>query len=280
MSEALTQVYLPSFLPVSAAPAVLQAVDTVPELKTTGVILIQDGRVEQLRAPDSDGICLVVEIRPKVQLQRPYTPPVAPAPPQRHAGSSAAKEWISLGFNCGGAVLAWVGVAGTGALAPVTGGLSLPATGLLWGGALATSAQCGASVYRTYNATNGRETINDKLDADPRYVWTMRGLDVVGLVGAGGALKEMKIAHGALGEAGVGWRAAAGSGLSRPMRKVLTESLELKGAKRVSSALINAVVKQRLLDALAGVIGMAGSAIDGVINDVVVWTVSEAKDAQ
>ena len=64
------------------------------------------------------------------------------------------------------------------------------------------------------------------------------------------------------------------------MRKVLTESLELKGAKRVSSALINAVVKQRLLDALAGVVGMAGSAINGVINDVVVWTVSEAKDVQ
>ena len=117
------------------------------------------------------------------------------------------------------------------------------------------------------------------MDSDQRYVWTMRGLDVVGLVGAGGALKEMKVANAALGEAGVGWRAAAGSGLSRPMRRVLTESLELKGAKRVSSALINAVVKQRLMDALAGVIGMAGSAINGAINDVVVWTVSEAKDA-
>ncbi len=236
MSKALTQVYVPSFLPVCAAPAVLQAVNTVPELNTTGVILIQDGRVEQLRAPDSDGICLVVKIRPKVQLQKPYTPPVAPAPPQRHAGSSAAKEWISLGFNCGGAVLAWSvslvlvrlrpSPAASRFLRPACSGA------VRW----RHPPRCGASVYRTYNATNGRETINDKLDADPRYVWTMRGLDVVGLVGAVGALKEMKIAHGALGEAGVGWRAAAGSGLSRPMRKVLTESLELKGAKRVSSA--------------------------------------------
>lgn len=280
MSEALTPAYPPSFLPISVSPAVLQAVGTVPELKTAGVILVQDGRVEKLRAPGAEGISIVVEIRPKVDLQKSYTPSATPAPAARDSERSAAKEWISLGFNCGGAVLAWVGVVGTGALAPVTGGLSLPATGLLWGGALATSTQCGASVYRTYNATHGRKLVNDKLDADQRYVWTMRGLDVLGLVGAGGALKEMKVADAALGEAGVGWRAAAGSGLSRPMRRVLTESLELRGAKRVSSTLINAVVKQRLLDALAGVIGMAGSAINGVINDVVVWTVSETQEVQ
>ena len=63
------------------------------------------------------------------------------------------------------------------------------------------------------------------------------------------------------------------------MRRVLTESLELKGAKRVSSALITAVVKQRLLDAIAGVIGMTGSSINGVANDAVVWTVSQVKEA-
>jgi hypothetical protein len=173
-----------------------------------------------------------------------------------------------------------VGVVGTGALAPVTGGLSLPATGLLWGGALATTGQCAASVYRTYNVTHGRESINAALDADPRYVWTMPGADAVGLIGAAGALKEMKLASSALGDAGIGMRAATGSTISRPMRKVLTESLELKGAKRVSATLINAVVKKRLLDALAGVIGMTGNTINGVVNDAVVWTVSEVQETQ
>ena len=278
MSEAQTPYTAPSILPVSAGSSILAAVSTLPELKTVGVILIQDGRVENLRAPDSDGISIVVELRPRVDAQAPHLTPSTPAPAARNSGSSAAKEWVSLGFNCGGAVLAWVGVVGTGALAPVTGGLSLPATGLLWGGALAPSGQCGASLYRTYNATHGRESINAALDANPRYVWTMRGADALGLVGAAGALKEVKVAGSALSEAGIGWRAAGSGTISRPMRKILTESLELQGAKRVSSALISAVVKQRLLDAIAGAIGMAGSAFNGVVNDAVVWTVSEVQD--
>ena len=279
MSEAQTPHYAPPLFAVSAGPSILAAIGTLPELRTVGVVLIQDGRVEQLRAPDSQGISVVVELRPRVEIQAPQTASPTPAPAPRTSGSSAAKEWVSLGFNCGGAVLAWVGVVGTGALAPVTGGLSLPATGLLWGGALATSGQCAASVYRTYNVTHGRASINDALDADPRYVWTMRGADALGLIGAAGALKEVKVAGSALSEAGIGWRAAGSGTISRPMRKVLTESLELKGAKRVSSALITAVVKQRLLDAIAGAIGMAGSAFNGVVNDAVVWTVSEVQNA-
>lgn len=55
------------------------------------------------------------------------------------------------------------------------------------------------------------------------------------------------------------------------MRKQLTEQLELQGAKRVSAANINKVVKQRMLDALSGAIGMAGSAMTGVTHEVIVW---------
>lgn len=104
--------------------------------------------------------------------------------------SSAPSEWLSFGFNCGGAVLAWVGVVGTGALAPVTGGLSTIGTGLLWGGALGASGACAASTYRVINVYRGKAAINDALDQNKIYVWSMRGADVIALLGAGGAIKE------------------------------------------------------------------------------------------
>jgi hypothetical protein len=131
MSASISSTYVPSFVRVSTGPYIMEAIGRVPELKTVGVVLVQDGRVEELRAPDSGAISVVVELRPRVDTRQLYATPPQPAPAARDSGSSAAREWLSLGFNCGGAVLAWVGVVGTGALAPVTGGLSLPATGLL-----------------------------------------------------------------------------------------------------------------------------------------------------
>lgn len=74
------------------------------------------------------------------------------------------------------------------------------------------------------------------------------------------------------------WTRAADTGISRPMRKQLTEQLELQGAKRVSAAKINKVVKQWMLDALSGAIGMTGSAMTGVVHEVIVW-ISSPQDA-
>lgn len=139
---------------------------------------------------------------------RTLTPRPGASVPHRSGGTSVADEWKSLGFNCGGALLAWIGVAGAGAATPVTGGISATGAVLLYGGAIAASGQCVASVYRVHNATHGRASVNQALDTNQYYHWTMLGADWVGLFGAGAALKEAWVADRALRVAGTSWSAA------------------------------------------------------------------------
>lgn len=198
--------------------------------------------------------------------------PVAAAE-KRSPSSSPATEWLNLGFNCGGAALAWVGVVGMSALTPVTGGASAFAAAFMYGGAIAATGQCAVSTFRTSNVYTGRSAINQRLDTNSTYIWTMRAADGIGLVGAGGALREVKIAHTALSAKGFTWSQAARSGLSRPARRQLTGALGLQGSRRVPGPTINRYVRQRLLDGVAGAIGLTASATGGVGKDMVVWIV-------
>ena len=262
----------------------LNAVDSVPSLHGFGMVLIEDGRVERLRLAPTSGETVVIERRspvwpPAVATSPPALPVVSRERP-RDVGTSVTTEWMSAGFNCGGMVLAWVGVVGTGAVAPVTGGASLVGTALLWGGAIATTGQCAASAYRLTNIQRGRTDINETLDADPRYVWTMRGADVIGLVSGAGALREVAHAAVAADKVGIGLFDASRSSFSRPMRLRMTQAWELQGAKRVSAVAINAVAKQRLLDALCAAVGITGSAATGATKDLVVWVVTPTEAAR
>jgi hypothetical protein len=69
MSASISSTYVPSFVRVSTGPYIMEAIGRVPELKTVGVVLVQDGRVEELRAPDSGAISVVVELRPRVDTR-------------------------------------------------------------------------------------------------------------------------------------------------------------------------------------------------------------------
>ena len=162
---------------------------------------------------------------------------------------------MSLGFNCGGAALAWIGVVGMGALAPVTGGIGGVGAALLYGGAIAASGQCAVSTFRTSNLYTGHQAWNRRLDESNAYTWTMAGADVIGLLGAGGALRELKAAHTALSAKEFSWSAAMRSDLSRPVRRQLTSALGLVGGKRATTPMINRFVRQRLLDGVAGASG-------------------------
>jgi hypothetical protein len=275
MSEARTA----HTAPIQTAPfdqkgydTLARVIDGFPELRGMGIVVIDNGRVIRIRPPlPSIGSTVVIENRPPVG-----TPGAAQAKP-RDGSTSPAMEWMGLGLNCGGAVLAWVGVVGTSSLAPVTGGTSLVGTGLLWGGALASSAQCVVSVTRVANMNMGRQAANDAMDKNRTYYWTMLGLDVVGLIGAGGALKEAYATSQALEEAGVSWERGLGA-LNRNERLRLTRSLELQGARRVPAAQINRLLKQKLLDTLGAAGGIFGSASSGAIKELVVWIVSSPAD--
>lgn len=251
------------------ANTLIRTVDSVSETRGMGVVLISHGQVCRFRDPHGDGSMVVFEYRdsPLANLPGPLSGHGTP----RNETTSPAIEWVSLGLNCGGAILAWVGVVGTGALVPVTGGLSVLGTASLWGGALATSAQCAASSYRTLNLVRGRADINDSLDGNEYYVHLMQGLDIVGIVTSVGAISEIKATATALEKSGLSWGA---NSMSRQQRLVMTERLELHGRKRIAAVQINAFVKQRMLDALVASIGIAGSAVNGILKDIVIWVVS------
>src|SRR5262249_20313494 len=135
--------------------------------------------------------------------------------PKRDRHTSVAAEWTSLGLNCGGAVLAWLGVVGTALVAPETGGASLYATSVMYTGAVASTGQCGFSIYRVYNIKHGREDRNQSLDDNKYYIWGMRAADGVAFLGAGGAFAEYRATRRALEEAGVSWLGAATGGFKR-----------------------------------------------------------------
>lgn len=277
----------------------MRVVDNVPETRGLGVVLIDFGRVYHLRRPDPGEATVVFErrLRPievPLMLRRPEPRPVArrpsprPAAKPRGSQSSPASEWMNLGFNCGGAVLAWVGVAGLSALAPVTGGLSGFGAAILYAGAAASTGQCVVSVVRTVNIHSGRGDINDRWSNNSTYATTMLAADGISLIGAGGALKQLRATNAALKSAGFSiGRAARNDNLSRPMRKQLTTMLDLRGARRVPGVEINRVVRQRLLDGTAGVIGLIASGYSGILNasgsgfwDIVVWIAEETGKRQ
>ena len=245
--------------------SLFSVIDGMPETRGMGLVVTCAGTARRLRNAASRQGPVVLELRTKSDRA-----------PARNASSSAPREWLGFGLNCGGAALAWVGVAGATTLVPVTGGASGVGAALLWGGALAASGQCVASTYRMTNIYAGHEATNEALDRNDVYINTMRGLDIVGLVGAGAAIKELRAANAILREAGATWSEALGP-LSRPQRLRLTEALELQGARRVAAVSINAVVKQRLLDGFAAAVGIGGSTGTGVVNEVVVWVVSDRK---
>lgn len=279
--------------------ALVGVVDSIPETRGIGVVFIESSRLHRLRMPDAGEATMVFELRKRPrgvpfiqhplalpgQMPRPPLAPSAPAQPPRHAASSPAVEWMNLGLNCGGAVLAWIGVAGLSALAPVTGGVSGAGAVLMYGGAAAATGQCMVSVARTANVYRGRTDINERWDDNRLYYWTMLAADGVGLLGAGGALKELKATNAALREAGFSLsQARRGETISRPMRRRLTTALELQGATRVSGAIINRVVRQKLLDGAAGALGLFASGYSGALSegygqtrDLVVWLSEETK---
>ncbi len=273
MSHAISPA--PADNPDVLAPSTLvNVVDGMPETAGLGVVLIQHGSATRVRDQGTSGATVIFEVR---EQSNASTPLPAPAPVARTSGTSPAMEWVSLGFNCGGAVLAWVGVAGLGSLAPVTGGLTGIPAAIVYGGALATSGQCLVSTYRVANVERGRTDLNKDLDANSAYIFTMTVADGVGLLGGGGALIEIKRTNAILEETHVGWGMGLGK-LSRPVRRRLTAALELQGGKRAPGVTINRLLRQRLLDATAGVIGMVGSGTTGLLHSVVVWITSEASE--
>ena len=248
-----------------------QVVDGVPQTMGMGVVVVSDGGQQILRRPMGTAGAYVV-----FQFHAGLIPRPANSRTGMVHNSQFWSELWGAGISCGGAVVSGVGVVGAGALAPETGGMSLPAAVLLWGGATASAAQCGVSLYRVANVARGQDGINQTMDDSPSYKATMYVLDGVGLIGAGGAVKEIAATNDALKTAGASWDMAEAGKLTRPQRLAFTGAMEVDGVKRLSNVAISRVAKQRLLDLTGAAFGMVSSAtVDGgVAHDVAIWVVA------
>ncbi len=238
--------------------------DSVPATRGMGVVLIDHGRPITLRACAPDAAFVLVQLRPP-------SPAGAPAPEKISVG----KEWLNLG----GATLPWIGVAGSVAAAPETGGVTLAGTVLLYGGATASSLQVVNSVGRLYAIYSGHSRWVTNLDHNAVDTRTSTALDVVSLIGAGGAAKETVATTRALGHAGSSFREGLGA-LNRQQRRRLTTALELQGARRVAATRINLVLRLKLLDAFGAAYGTGTSAYNRVVHDLVVFIVNPKGDGK
>ena len=73
-----------------------------------GVVIIRAGRLTHLRAAPPHAPTVVYEFRERpAAAGTPAHSAARPAKP-RTGSTSPTCEWVNLGFNCGGAVLAWV----------------------------------------------------------------------------------------------------------------------------------------------------------------------------
>jgi hypothetical protein len=222
-------------------------------------------------------------------------------------GQRLGVEALGFAFNCGGAALAAVGVAGSSVATAATAGAASPLVYLSAGAAVAGSLQCGVSIGRIFNVLTHDEARdgehpNDMLDSDNN--WALRGLrmtllaaDVIGVLdAAGGAYRALRAFSGRLALTGGNQaaRAAAARQLLRAMppreraqflqelyellRRPLTPDLlralvqEGKitgmGSVRFGQAL-QTVLRSRLQSAMSGLrLGVGGTITGGVVGAV------------
>ncbi|MDG5495559.1 hypothetical protein [Niveispirillum sp. BGYR6] len=295
---------------ITRADSLFQVLDSHPETEGIGVVVIADRTLFWLRPVGADGSYLVIEIRdnplsfaglPPATLSRFQAMPrdaglkaqqalaeqesrPAPAPKKpsfdspRSATTSPAMEWLGLGLNCGGAVLAWVGVVTTGALTPITGGLSAFASLALWTGAVSSTMQCAVSTYRVGNLLRDRDDINASLDNNSNYIMAMYGLDGIGLITAGGAVVEAVRVNSKLTKVGSGLFKGASQSFSRRQRLHLTTELGLKGVRRAPAEAINKIIKKQVMDTIGAAVGIVGSSSSGIVKDIIIWVVSPHYD--
>ena len=154
------------------AARLLLAIDSVPETRGLGVKVAAGGTIVTLRGSPPDQPFVLIELRP------PLAPAQAATAARAASTVSVGKELANLALNLGGATLSWIGVAGTAAVAPETGGLSLAGTALIWTGAVASSVQVGNSVARLTAIYTGHGALVEKVDHMRVYTIANDALDL------------------------------------------------------------------------------------------------------
>ena len=197
--------------------------------------------------------------------------------------SRVLKEAANVALSCTGAYLSWVVILSGTIAVPFTAGASSIITAIGYSAAVASTAQCAASIGRTA-AEFVQPQYNDWLDSQDWYQSVSMVLDGLSLAGAGAsALTTVKLLSLTKATTGKGTRAVL-EGLSRQERRRLTEELLRLQDPRLSSKLLklrqvsgalpkrftptqfrHATITQ-IRDALSASFGLAGSGYSGNIN--------------
>ena len=164
---------------LNAGP-ILNAIDSISATRSRSCYLSMNGQMRKLRAPRNAGTTVMIELRPPAGANSNVLP--------RGPKTSPLNEWLNMGLDCGGAAITWVGVGGAAAAAPESGGLTGVGAAFLYGGALASSAQCGVSLVRVANVSFGGQGLNAAMDQSRMYRTVMYSLDAVSLASVGSDL--------------------------------------------------------------------------------------------
>jgi len=167
--------------PKSELTQMFRAVDAVEELRGAGIAFIGDRQCSVLRDSMHSSRLQTFVILYEMEDDTEYEAAQQGTRPRR-----ILSELAQLGFNCGAAGLTgFVAVASTGAT-PFTVGASTPVMYLSTAAFIATSIQCGNSMWRT-----GAEIWNpahlEALDSSEWYTNTSTALDAISLLGVGAA---------------------------------------------------------------------------------------------
>ena len=262
-------------------------IDSIPELIGAGVIYTNGATAVKLR--EFQPICYVNPVyvilkeapplNKKTELQAELE--------SNSRNSKLVGELVGAGLSCGAAVFSWIVIAGASAAVPVSGGASSAVVVLTYSAAIASTAQCANSLFRT-GGEIVEPSVNDWLDSQEWYTNTTMALDIISVAGAAGAgFATIKTA--------ITIRAATGQsfltvlkGMSRAERKRITQEIirvnhpgisngALKAMvranaypKRYSNIQITEALKLQLKDALGATLSFTGSATSGVVKSLAI----------
>jgi hypothetical protein len=217
---------------LNAGP-LLSAIDSIPGTRGMGCYVSLKNQMRKLRTPRNAGSTVVIELRPPVGSGLPAT--------QRGQSTSPLTEWANMGLNCGSAAVSWVGVAGGVAGTPVSV-VSAIGAAFLYGGAIASTAQCSVSIVRVTDLYDGNQALNAAMDQSKAYVWTMYTLDGVGLA------------------------------------SMAYDFFNLPSVINGAGGILNAAAKGKLLNVIFDAAGATASLVEpgGVLYDTVVWITPKA----
>ena len=278
-------------------PRLFAAIDADPGIVGAGVVYIDaDFNVITLR--EFKPLC---SIKPKRIILREAQKYISPAQFVEQVKTDPReerlrKEAFDMGLSCTAAIIGWIVVFSGSVAVPFTAGASAFVVGIGVTAALASSAQCGFGVARTYNEILDPDA-NDRMDDAEWFGAVSTILDTASLVGIGtGALTTVKLLRAQKAAAlGKGWYELL-KGLNRQERKKLTkELLSLRDpsltpkllklqqragklTKSFSSTEIRHATLTQMKDALGGILGIVGSYRSGSVGSATTLAIGLYED--